>query len=119
MSAFTVLTSVVVYLLHTPRSPNMIKEKDFRKYPAMLAERDSCNSALMNLKSVDLGGDNLVAKEFFQDFTAWVDGIWVCSRHYVAHAYSWNVYDENCLKSLPLYAFVGQLTIVLAFVSKL
>jgi hypothetical protein len=119
VSAFTVLTSMVEYLLNTPRSPKMFKEKDFKKYPAMLAERDSCISALMNLKSVDLGGDELVAKEFFQNFSALVDIIWVCSRHYVAHAYSWNVYDENCLKSLPLYAFVGQLTIVLAFVSKL
>jgi hypothetical protein len=56
----------------------MIKEKDFKKYPAMLAERDTCNSALMNLKSVELGGDELVAKEFFQQFTAWVDENWVC-----------------------------------------
>ena len=110
---------MVEYLLNTPRSARMFKEKDFKKYPAMLAERDSCISALMNLKSFDLGGKEVVANRFFLQFSALVDLIWVCSRHCVAYAYSWNVYDENCLKSLPLHAFLGQLTIVLAFVSRL
>ncbi len=119
MSAFTVLGVMVEYLLNTPRSLKMFKDKDFKNFPAMLAERDTCISALMNLKSFDLGGEEVVAKGFSMQFSALVDLIWVCSRHYVAHAYSWNVYDENCLKSLPLYAFVGQLTIVLAFVSNL
>ena len=95
MSAFTVLVSMVEYLLNTPRSARMFKEKDFKRYPAMLAERDSCISALMNLKSFDLGCKEVVANRFFQKFSALVDLIWVCSRHCVAYAYSWNVVDEG------------------------
>jgi hypothetical protein len=95
VSAVTVLGVMVEYLLNTPRSLKMFKDKDFKNFPAMLAERDTCISALMNLKSFDLGGEEVVAKGFSMQFSALVDLIWVCSRHCVAYAYSWNVVDEG------------------------